>query len=149
MNENMQLLWAVVAAVVLVNTVMTGYCLSRLRALGAMQKAEKDLEKAQTMLRADIKALFDSAKGLGSKLSQVERQLRAVEERQDQLSLKEPSEQAYSHSVRLIKSGLPVEQVIEQSGLSRGEVELLLLLNRIEEGGGEAKSATPPKSRSH
>ena len=72
--------------------------------------------------------------------------MRSMEERQDQLSLKEPSEQAYSHSVRLIKSGVPVEQVIEQSGLSRGEVELLLLLNRIEIGSGAANSSAPPKS---
>lgn len=146
MGENVQLIWAVVAAVALVNSVLIGYCVSRLRAMTQLQKMDRELEKAHSALRSDVKALFDSAKGLGSKLNQIERQMRSMEERQDQLSLKEPSEQAYSHSVRLIKSGVPVEQVIEQSGLSRGEVELLLLLNRIEIGSGAANSSAPPKS---
>jgi|GEM_PF-775804 len=148
MSENAQILWAVLAAAVLVNLVLTGYCLSKLRGFKQLKQADLVLEKAQITMRSDSKALFDSAKGLGMKLTQVERLLRNVEERQDQLSLKEPSEQTYRHSVRLIKSGLPVDKVVEQSGLSRGEVELLLLLNRIEGGDGATHDETPSQSNS-
>lgn len=100
-------------------------------------------EKAQILadlddVRKNIKALFDSARGVGNRLQSLERRTGVIEDQQEELTLKEPSHLSYENAIRLVKNGESLEKVVESSGLSRGEVELLSLLSRVE---GIAESA--------
>lgn len=89
---------------------------------------ERELEH----LRYEMKALLNSAEGMGEKIKRLEQRSKVLEERQDQFTLKEPSRQTYEHAIRLVRQGEDIDKVVEQSGLSRGEVELLQTIKRTE-----------------
>jgi len=91
--------------------------------------------------QTEIHALLSSAEGMGEKLNQLEQRLRQLEQRQDQISMKEPSEQIYSHALRMVRHGEDISTVMERSGISRGEAELLQLLNGMNPGRKGDKSA--------
>jgi len=99
--------------------------------------------KTITTLREDVKILYESASSLGNKLKQLEYSTNVLKEQQEQLSLKEPNQQAYRNAIQSINNGEPVNKIAETSGLSRGEVELLQLFQRVN---SEASGANKKKS---
>ena len=107
------------------------WTVSRVRQL---QRQQQIATNHQRTIQHDVKGLFDSASGFAKRLHILEKRTRALEENQEQLTLKEPTQQTYQHAIRLLKEGQPIEKVVENSGLSRGELELLSLLRRIEDG---------------
>ena len=125
----------VLAAFLLLNIGFCGYLQIKLMQLRVEKKQIiLDLEE----VRKNIKALFDSARGVGNRLQTIERRTTIIEERQEELTLKEPSHLSYENAIRLVKNGESLDKIVESSGLSRGEVELLTLLSRVE---GIAESA--------
>lgn len=93
---------------------------------------EQQQEAALKGLQDDIKALFDSSVGVGEGLRALERRFKHLEERQDQLDLKDPGYHAYAQAIRLVQNGADVEQITATCGLSRGEAELIRLLHHME-----------------
>ena len=82
-------------------------------------------------LEDDVKTLYESAVTFGEKLQSLEQSSRVLKEQQEQLSLKEPNQQTYRNAIHAIHNGDTVNEVADSSGLSRGEVELLKLLQKI------------------
>ena len=82
-------------------------------------------------LDEDVRALYESASTFGNKLHTLEISTRVLKEQQEQLTLKEPNQQTYRNAIKAIHNGDSVNQVADSSGLSRGEVELLTLLQNI------------------
>ncbi|MDH5546481.1 MAG: DUF2802 domain-containing protein [Gammaproteobacteria bacterium] len=121
---------AAVAILALSNMAITAIFLKRL-AEEKMKNAE--IYKRMNELSWDVKGLYDSSKGVGKRLQLIERRMSKLEEAQDQLTLKDPSYQTYQHAIRMIRDGATVESVSETSGLSKGEIELLSLLQKIHE----------------
>jgi len=87
---------------------------------GFIQSVQKEVSRlSHSMLnnKQEVQTLYD--------------RLRHIEGRIDQLSLKEPAQQTYRHAVKLVKSGACINEVVESCGLSRGEAELIMLLNKM------------------
>ncbi len=123
--QSLPLSWQFGAAVLLGMGLVYGVLSRRLRAM------ERRHQENMENLQRELVMMSSSARGLGRKLNSLEQQQQVLQERLDLFSLKEPGEQVFSHAVRLLKSGADVETVMEQSGLSRGEVELLQRMNDI------------------
>ena len=115
----------------LANLVLTFMCMNR---IGENKQKTREGQLYIQDSKNDVKALFDAVGGQGKRIMNLERRIKGLQEAQEQFTLKEPSHQTYQHALRLIKSGESLEQVAESSGLSRGEIELLSLLRKVEDG---------------
>lgn len=82
-------------------------------------------------LQDDIKVLYKSASNLGTGLKKLEHGAKVLKEQQEQLTLKEPNQQAYRNAIQAIQNGETINKVSETSGLSRGEVELLKMFQKF------------------
>jgi len=106
--------------------------MSRIYAKFRQQKVKVHSHKRRIHdLEEDVRALYEASTTLGNKLHSVEHSSRVLKEQQEQLTLKEPSQQTYRNAIQALHNGESVNQVSESSGLSRGEVELLTLLQKI------------------
>ena len=90
--------------------------------LGALQR-----------MQGDMHALCAGAINLGKHVDILEQKMRRLTERQDQLELRDPIEQTYSHAIRLAQKGVAVDELVENCGLARGEAELLLRVHRAQQ----------------
>lgn len=121
-----------------INLIMVSRAYSRLR----HQKVKVYSQKRRIHdLEEDVRALYEASTTLGSKLHSLEHSSRVLKEQQEQLTLKEPNQQTYRNAIQAIHNGNSVNQVAESSGLSRGEVELLTLLQKINSNTSEKDSS--------
>jgi len=97
----------------------------------SLQDKQDEMNRHMLELAGDIKALYESGTTLGNKVKSLEYEARLLKEEQEKLSLKEPSQQMYRNAVQQINNGESVTNISASSGLSRGEVELLKLFQRI------------------
>ncbi|MDH3326673.1 MAG: DUF2802 domain-containing protein [Gammaproteobacteria bacterium] len=97
----------------------------------ALEESQIQLNAHLLELAGDVKALYESGTNLGGKLKSLEYGSKMLKEEQEKLSLKEPSQQMYRNAVQQINNGESVNKISESSGLSRGEVELLKLFQKI------------------
>ncbi len=100
-----------------------------------LQRLNKDntlLHKRIYEISDDVKVLYNVTATMGEHLKIVQKNSRILKEQQEQLSLKEPNQQSYRNAVQQIRNGDSIGKIVETSGLSRGEVELLRLLNEKE-----------------
>jgi hypothetical protein len=101
-------------------------------------RLRREIVRQQALLGAlerDLQAICQGARGMGDAVGRLEDKLRRLTERQDQLSLREPAQQAYHQAIRLAHRGASVEELVEACGLPRGEAELLRILHRAEVSG--------------
>ncbi len=113
----------------LLNAVAVGVCFAKQRRLRA---GNRSLRKRVRNLEDDIKALYHATGTMGEHLKVVKHHYKFLKEQQEQLSLKEPSQQSYRNAIQQIRNGDSTAKIVETSGLSKGEVELLRLLNARE-----------------
>ena len=97
-------------------------------ALAAQLKQQSRVIKA---LQDDVKVLYESANNLGVSIKKLEHGAKVLKEQQEQLTLKEPNQQAYRNAINAIENGEAISKIAETSGLSRGEVELLKMIQRF------------------
>jgi hypothetical protein len=130
-NLNPLFLITALAVIVCANIAFTYISFKRLR---QEKKKNADLFKRLNELSWDMKGIYDSSKGVGKRLRDLEIRCKQLAETQEQFTLKEPSHQTYQNAIRMIQSGDSVDKISETSGLSKGEIELLSLLRKIEDG---------------
>ncbi len=80
-------------------------------------------------LSTEIGALCSGASGMSEHLGRVEQQLRRLQERQEQLEMRDPVNREYHQAIKLIRNGAGIEELIEHCGLVRAEAELLMRLH--------------------
>ena len=119
------------AAFCLINLGLIAFCLVKLRNL---KQSNRSLRRRVHDLEDDIKVLFSTTSNMGEQLKSIQHTNKILREQQEQLSLKEPSQQSYRNAIQQIRSGETTNKIVETSGLSRGEVELLRILNASESG---------------
>ncbi len=124
------LLPAVTCIALLAAVLLQGAKLRRAR------KADQNLRGDMGALRRDIEALQDDisalcsgANGVGMHLSKVDRQILRLNERQDQLELRDSVHSEYDQAVRMIQRGASVDEIISHCNLARAEAELLSRLH--------------------
>jgi len=82
-----------------------------------------------TLIRKDISALYSGAVGIGKRLTNLERKLRLINNRQDKVELRDVDQASYDHAVRMVKKGADIMDLVDNCGISKGEAELIKLLN--------------------
>lgn len=101
-------------------------------ALMAVRKASRQQQlnaEKIALLREDISALYSGAVGIGKRLTNIERRLRLVNHRQDKFELRDIDQASYDHAVRMVKKGADIMELVDSCGISKGEAELIKLLN--------------------
>ena len=84
-------------------------------------------------MQKDMHALCAGAINMGKHMDSLEQRIRRLAERQDQLQLRDPMEQTYTHAIRLAQKGVDVNELVESCGLARGEAELLSRIHRVQQ----------------
>lgn len=94
------------------------------------KRSNRNLRKRVHDLEDEVKTLYSTAATIGEKIKTIEKDNRILKEQHEQLSLKEPSQQSYRNAIQQIRNGDSTGKIVESSGLSLGEIELLRLLNK-------------------
>ena len=126
------------AALAVLTVALAGTALWVQRLRRQLEQLRQTHEAAVATLRGDLKALYDSSVGMGEELRALERRFKYMEERQDQLDLKDPGYQAYARAIQLVQDGADVDQITATCGLSHGEAELIRMLHRMENHEGSS-----------
>jgi len=124
--SNPLVIWSGIVAIGLISAMAVHVATRRLREHNKIQ------DKLIRQLSGDVKLLFSATSAMETKIDELHKHLDALAQRQDQFTLQEPSQQAYRHAINLMKNGVKLDEVVEKSGLSRGELELLKLLNKFD-----------------
>ncbi len=98
-----------------------------------------EAEANQRVLQADMRALANSAVGVGERVRELEQRVRQLADRQEQQVLNEPASQSYQQARKLAQRGADTEELVEIYGLTQGEAELIAMLNRMEQEERAAK----------
>lgn len=115
------------SAIVLIVLILLG--VESIRVVRSRRRA-REMKAELQRLREDMQALCTGAANVGKHLAAMEQKIRRLSERQDQVELRDPAQQAYGHAIRLAQRGANVDELIASCGLARGEAELLLRLHR-------------------
>jgi hypothetical protein len=105
--------------------------LRRARALaGDLAERGSDLRERVHLLEQELGALCSASVGAGEHLVKMEQQVRRITERQDQLEMRAGAERPYSRASELVNRGAGIDELVERCGLTRGEAELLVMMQR-------------------
>lgn len=100
----------------------------------------KKLENELRQARNDLKALTTSSLGVGSRIIELERQIRQIKQnpqtqkvvQKAPVTMLEHSNQPYDHASQLIAQGKDNDEVARMCGISRNEAELIAMMQRLE-----------------
>ncbi len=102
----------------------------------ANARLRQQLAQQQESLRSlqtDMAAMCSGAVMAGQRLAQVEQRSERLSRRQDELESRDAEGQHYRQAVKLMGKGAQLDEVMEDCGLARGEAELLVLAQRLEQ----------------
>lgn len=77
----------------------------------------------------ELAMLASTSVGMGQRLDRVAADLRAVQERLDQVESRDPGANTYVHAIRMSERGKGVDELIDVFGVSRAEAELIRKLH--------------------
>jgi len=85
-------------------------------------------------LQNHISAMCSAAVNIGKNIDQLNTKLDALTDRQEKYELKEPEgkTRTYGQAKVLLDNGVKLDEIVENCGMSYGEVELIDLMNRLE-----------------
>jgi len=78
----------------------------------------------------ELSALCSASVGAGDHVVKLEHQVHRIIERQDMLELRAGSERPYSQASQLVNKGADIDELVDTCGLTRGEAELLVMMQR-------------------
>jgi len=85
-------------------------------------------------LQNHISSMCSAAINVGKSIDQLDRKLDTLVSRQEVYELKEPEGKArtYGQAKVLLDKGVKMDEIVENCGMSYGEVELIDLMSRLE-----------------
>jgi hypothetical protein len=89
-----------------------------------------DLRERLKQIEQEIGALCSASMGAGEHVVRLEQQVQRIVERQNQIDMRINLERPYSQASQLVTRGADIEELVETCGLSRGEAELLVMMQR-------------------
>lgn len=95
-----------------------------------LEETEKGLQQRIQQLEQELGALCSASVGAGEHVVKLEQQVQRITERQNQLELRAASERPYSQASQLVNRGADINELMETCGLTRGEAELLVMMQR-------------------
>ncbi len=102
-----------------------------------LRRGHKDvaeiLRKAQQRLQEmeqELGALCSAAVGAGDHVVKLEQKVKRIIERQNLLELRASADRPYTQASQMVNRGANIEELVETFGLTRGEAELLVMMQR-------------------
>ncbi|HHJ13649.1 MAG TPA: DUF2802 domain-containing protein [Gammaproteobacteria bacterium] len=106
----------------------------RIRRLGGRleDQAEKRrwIEERTHHLEQELAALCNASLGAGEHLLRLEKQMQRLADRQNALEMRAATERPYGRASQLIDRGAGIDELVDTCGLTRGEAELLVMMQR-------------------
>lgn len=81
-------------------------------------------------MEQELGALCSASVGAGDHLMRLEQQVRRINERQNVLEMRSVGDRPYAQASELVHKGADIEELMEACGLTRGEAELLVMMQR-------------------
>jgi len=103
------------------------------RALSGEESLLAELQATQQrvqQLEQELGALCSASAGVGDHVVTLEQQVQRIVERQNVLELRTCSDRPYSQANQLVHNGADIEELVDTCGLTRGEAELLVMMER-------------------
>lgn len=107
------------------------------RALDSIRRNASDLTDSLRLAQDRVKqieqelgALCSASVGAGDHLMRLDQQVRRINERQNILEMRSVGDRPYAQASELVHKGADIEELMEACGLTRGEAELLVMMQR-------------------
>ncbi len=107
----------------------------------AVSTCEKDIKGAQN----DVRALLVCSRGMANRVDKQQVQLQKIAQRQDKMEFQNPSRSHYGQASAMARKGANPDELMSYFGVSRGEAELIIHLNRLQRNvvvGGQKPTIT-------
>ncbi len=78
----------------------------------------------------ELAALCSASMGAGDHVVKLEQQVKRIIERQDTLEMRVSSDRPYAQASQLVNKGADIDELVDTCGLTRGEAELLVMMQR-------------------
>jgi len=104
-----------------------------LRAKRSHEDVAEILQDAQQRIKQmeqELGALCSAAVGAGDHVVKLEQKVKRIIERQNLLELRSSSDRPYSQASQLVHRGADIEELVDTCGLTKGEAELLVMMQR-------------------
>lgn len=118
--------FTVVAGAVVISTLIYSLVFFSLRNI---KHKNRQLEKTINDLENTVRALTTGSVGLGERLVALEQRARSMAKRQDDIDLREAST-PYDQAIQLANKGSDTEKLVSSCGVSRGEAQLIVNLQK-------------------
>jgi uncharacterized protein YigA (DUF484 family) len=89
-----------------------------------------ELRERVQQLEQELGALCSASLGAGDHVVRLEQLVQRIVERQNHLEMRATAERPYSHASQLVTRGADIDELVETCGLTRGEAELLVMMQR-------------------
>ena len=90
----------------------------------------QDAQQRVKQMEQELAALCSAAVGAGDHVVKLEQKVKRIIERQNFLELRASSDRPYSQASQLVHRGADIEELVDTCGLTRGEAELLVMMQR-------------------
>ena len=121
----------VLTAVALLAVSIQSIALLRLkRSHREMADILQDAQQRVKQMEQELAALCSAAVGAGDHVVKLEQKVKRIIERQNFLELRASSDRPYSQASQLVHRGADIEELVDTCGLTRGEAELLVMMQR-------------------
>jgi hypothetical protein len=104
-----------------------------LRMKRSHQDAAEILDDARRRLKQmeqELGALCSAAVGAGDHVVKLEQKVKRIIERQNLLEVRASSDRPYTQASQLVHRGADIDELVDTCGLTRGEAELLVMMQR-------------------
>ncbi len=121
----------VLTTVVLLGVLIQSIALLRVKR--SNREVAEVLQEAQRRIKQmeqELGALCSAAVGAGEHVIQLEQKVKRIIERQNLLELRASSDRPYSQASQLVHRGADIKELVDSCGLTRGEAELLVMMQR-------------------
>ena len=90
----------------------------------------RDCRQRLTQVEQELAALCTASVGAGDHVVKLEQQVKRIIERQNMLELRASNDRPYAQASQLVHKGADIEELVDTCGLTRGEAELLVMMQR-------------------
>jgi len=125
------LLFSSLLAVLFIAVLVQSFASRRLRR-GQSALAERHAAATQRIqqLEQELAALCSASVGAGEHVLRLEQQMQRLIERQNGLEMRSVGDRPYSQASQLVNKGADIDELVDTCGLTRGEAELLIMMQR-------------------
>jgi len=96
----------------------------------ALRDACRNAGERVHQLEQELGALCNASVGAGEHVLRLEQQMQRIVERQNGLEMRSVSNRPYNQASQLVNKGANIDELVDTCGLTRGEAELLVMMQR-------------------